>query len=307
MNIVLVHESFWQHLASLPHLGVLRCTSKTTRAECDPGFAVNHMGISTQITKMWATRWLGLSASWMYLGEKLTLCLALKIAAQHGGISVTYKRGVEVRTAENKRRTNKAKLIAEKAKQDADREEQLRIARQASLKARIDAFDKAIAQKGIPKEEKPYSEITESGMFRWADGFNVDDHVRRYRASVERFHECQRLRVERTIVLNARLKAANIPCEGRYYRCITHSLGFAELDDRQFAEICFRHHCLNHPGLHDITKRLAHLRRVEHTGITSYFQMLPDVFTRFRALYHVDESGNIGEQIRQLRPLRPKE
>ena len=104
MNIVLTVNPFWQRLASLPHLGLLRCTAKDIRAECDPEHVVKSMGLNRPVTKVWATRWLGLSVCWMYVGEEMTLILALRIAARKGGIATTFKRGVEFRKAENRRR-----------------------------------------------------------------------------------------------------------------------------------------------------------------------------------------------------------
>ena len=306
MNIAIALEPFWQQLASLPHLGLLRCTSKPIRSDCDPQFAVQAMGANREIKKKWATRWLGLSASWMYLGEKLTLSMALKIAAEHGGLPTTYRRGAALRDTEERQRAEKAQALADKRQKEIDASEWDCIQHHITFNLRSAELDIALERAGLPKQPKEYDMIINTALFRYSHPFDVKDHLRRYSEILDRLHNQDRLRAERKAVLDARLEATNTPREGKYYERIVFSLGFAELTD-QAAEITFRHQCENHPGLDEITERLAHLRRVKHTGLTSYHSIRDDVYARFRALYHVDESGNIGERTRQLRPLRPKE
>jgi hypothetical protein len=101
-------DIFWSRIRSLKHLGALLLTCKTIRAECDLMFAVASMGERKIVSKMWAKRWLGLSMSWMYIGEKhLTLVAALRIAAAHGGLAVTRKRAIDCRQKEERARADK--------------------------------------------------------------------------------------------------------------------------------------------------------------------------------------------------------
>ena len=94
-------DMFWSSIHSLQHLGMLLRTCKTIRDECELVFAVASMGQGKIVTKMWAKRWLGLSMYWMNIGEKhLTLVAALRIVAEHGGLSVTSKRATACRRKE---------------------------------------------------------------------------------------------------------------------------------------------------------------------------------------------------------------
>ena len=306
MNIVLALEPFWQQLASLPHLGLLRRTSTPMRADCDPQFVVKAMGANREITKKWAMRWLGLSASWLNLGEKLTLSLALKIAAEHGGLPMTYRRGAALRDTEERQRQEKAQAIADKRQEEIDASQWDCIQHHITFNLRVAELDIAIERAGLPKEKKQYEQITDNALFRFAQAFDVSEHLRRYRAALDRLNAQTTLRAERKAILDARLEATNTPREGKYYENIVFSLAFAELTD-QAAEITFRYQCERHPGLDEITERLAHLRRVKHTGLTSYHSIRNDVYARFRTLYSVGEDGTIGERVRTLRPLRPKD
>jgi hypothetical protein len=93
-------ELFWAGVRDLKQLGLLTRTCKTLRAECDVGFAVRAMGKDGNVKKIWAKRWLGLVDGWMRTSAKLTLCLALKIAYEHGGLKMASRRAVLFRMGE---------------------------------------------------------------------------------------------------------------------------------------------------------------------------------------------------------------
>jgi len=90
-------ETFWSHL----DLSTLALLSRVKK-DCDIYFAVRQMSKikDKPVTKVWAQRWLGLSAGWVHKIQNLTLMMALNIAKEHGGIAKTYSRGIAFRNKE---------------------------------------------------------------------------------------------------------------------------------------------------------------------------------------------------------------
>jgi len=109
-------ETFWSHL----DLSTLALLSRVKK-DCDIYFAVRQMSKikDKPVTKVWAQRWLGLSAGWVHKIQNLTLMMALNIAKEHGGIAKTYKRGIELRNKEAAKEAKRLKAVADEAARSA--------------------------------------------------------------------------------------------------------------------------------------------------------------------------------------------
>ena len=280
-------DTFWQHLRSMEHLGALLCTSKTIRAECNLVFAVEASGLDRKITKMWAQRWLGLSMSWMYLGQPMTLVVALRIAAERGGLAVTTRRGIALRQKEAAKQARKLVLEQE------EKERQAVAAKELAIRLR-EELDLRLAREGIPRGGRQYFTVTDvlipSGHFQLTDG-----EVAKIKKGFEREGADIRMRAERRRTLETLLIAAGLPTEGKFQSKIvwTYSL---EINDALVADVRFRLQLETHAGYQEIYE---HQKR--NRGLRYAEDLENDARARFLRTYHVDADGNIGERKRKAR------
>jgi len=133
VRVLIGLDAFWHAVRRMKSLGLILRSCKTLRRECDVAFAVAAMGGDRKIQKMWARRWLGMSAGWVanIPAAGFTLVVALKVLSAHGGLIANGPRAIAVRKQEDAQR--RAKRDEEKARARAMQQ------RKAALDARMEA------------------------------------------------------------------------------------------------------------------------------------------------------------------------
>lgn len=156
LRVALGIEAFWAHIRSTKRLGLVLRACKTLRKECDVAFAVAAMGKDGKITKVWARRWLGMSAGWVagVKAESFTLVIALKVLAAHGGLIANSPRAIAMRKKDDAERQAKRADIARRAKQLMDEED----ARNQAIQERKKALDARMEAENLPCRGYFYNE-----------------------------------------------------------------------------------------------------------------------------------------------------
>ena len=133
VRVLIGLDAFWHAVRRMKSLGLILRSCKTLRRECDVAFAVAAMGRDRKIQKIWARRWLGMSAGWVanIPAGGFTLVVALKVLSAHGGLIANGPRAIAVRKQEDAQR--RAKRDEEKARARAMQQ------RKAALDARMEA------------------------------------------------------------------------------------------------------------------------------------------------------------------------
>ena len=156
VRVLIGIDTFWHHLRHMKSLSLILRSCKTLRKECDVAFAVAAMGKDGKITKVWARRWLGMSAGWVanIKAESFTLVVALKVLAAHGGLIANSPRAIAMRKKEDVERQAKRADIARRAKQLMDEEN----ARNQAIQERKEALDTRMKTENLPCRGYFYNE-----------------------------------------------------------------------------------------------------------------------------------------------------
>ena len=265
-------DTFWSSLDNLEAIRQLRLVFK--KEEPDHLFAVRSMPsvCNMVITKAWAKRWLGLSASWLVRIQSLTLSMGLKIAADHGGLGKTMARALTQQKKDALVKTARSLKTNEKLKQKEDNKDLF----MAILKWRGETKD-------VPRSfyygSAQYMKVIRKEQTFEAVTKELKAIYNRHMALVTAREDTKRL-------LDERLKAAKLPCLGDFYNdCIKAGAG---VTDDMVAEIRFRH---------AIWKNVAYLSIVDGLAANGFYKGIhAHARIVFRRRFAVDGNGRIGAE-----------
>lgn len=265
-------DTFWTSQDNLGAIGQLRLVFK--KEELDHLFAVRSMPSvrNMVITKAWAKRWLGLSASWLVKIQSLTLSMGLKIAADHGGLGKTMARALKQQKKDALVKTARSLKTNEKLKQKEDNKDLF----MAILKWRGETKD-------VPRSFY-YGSAQYMKVIRMEQTFEAV--TKELKAIYDKDAAAIAAREDTKRLLDERLKAAKLPCLGDFYNdCIKAGAG---VTDDMVAEIRFRHAIWNNRAYKRIVDGLA--ANGFYKGIHNHARII------FRRRFAVDATGRIGAE-----------
>lgn len=156
VRVLIGLDAFWHAVRRTKSLGLILRSCKTLRRECDVAFAVAAMGGDRKIQKMWARRWLGMSAGWVanIPAGGFTLVVALKVLSAHGGLIANGPRAIAVRKQEDVQRQAKRDDLERRTARLLEEEK----ARARAMQQRKAALDARMEAENLPRRGYFYIE-----------------------------------------------------------------------------------------------------------------------------------------------------